>query len=215
MITVILKKNQIFLELRKLLSREGVDLIKKKDWKDFRESKIRKGVLVVEIESEKNAKKVSLEAKNNLRNMEIICLLNKDYNVIESNYNLRIIYQPIVFNEFLKTILNSIKSLDSDKINSLLIKNLIYFPGDSKLFNKENSRTVKLTDLENKFLKFVIHKRDGVVKSEILKNVWMHNTYLETHTLESLIYRLRRKIETDPNNPRILVKIKKKYFLIR
>ena len=78
MITVILKKNQIFLELRKLLSREGVDLIKKKDWKDFRESKIRKGVLVVEIESEKNAKKVSLEAKNNLRNMEIICLLNKD-----------------------------------------------------------------------------------------------------------------------------------------
>ena len=182
---------------------------------DFRESKIRKGVLVVEIESEKNAKKVSLEAKNNLRNMEIICLLNKDYNVIESNYNLRIIYQPIVFNEFLKTILNSIKSLDSDKINSLLIKNLIYFPGDSKLFNKENSRTVKLTDLENKFLKFVIHKRDGVVKSEILKNVWMHNTYLETHTLESLIYRLRRKIETDPNNPRILVKIKKKYFLIR
>ena len=172
-------------------------------------------MLVVEIESEKNAKKVSLEAKNNLRNMEIICLLNKDYNVIESNYNLRIIYQPIVFNEFLKTILNSIKSLDSDKINSLLIKNLIYFPGDSKLFNKENSSTVKLTDLENKFLKFVIHKRDGVVKSEILKNVWMHNTYLETHTLESLIYRLRRKIETDPNNPRILVKIKKKYFLIR
>ena len=147
--------------------------------------------------------------------MEIICLLNKDYNEIESNYNLKIIYQPIVFNEFLKIILSSIKSLDSDKINSILIKDFIYFPGDSKLLNRESSRTVKLTDLENKFIKFVVNKKDGVAKSEILKNVWMHTTDLETHTLESLIYRLRRKIEKDPNNPHILVKTKKKYFLIR
>ena len=35
----------------------------------------------------------------------------------------------------------------------------------------------------------------GATKSEILKEVWNHNNKLNTHTLESLIYRLRKKIE--------------------
>ena len=36
---------------------------------------------------------------------------------------------------------------------------------------------------------------------------------LETHTMESLIYRLRKKIEDDPNQPRTLIQINKKYYL--
>ena len=51
------------------------------------------------------------------------------------------------------------------------------------------------------------------LKQNELENVWKHKTELNTHTLESLIYRLRRKIEDDPNNPKILTQIEKKYFL--
>ena len=55
--------------------------------------------------------------------------------------------------------------------------------------------------------------KNGATKSDLLVNVWKYKTDLNTHTLESLIYRLRKKIEKDPNNPQILVQIDKKYFL--
>ena len=101
----------------------------------------------------------------------------------------------------------------SNKKNSFQIMNLTYFPSASELFNNNSSITIRLTDLENKLVKFLIKKKNGALKSEILKNVWMHKKELETHTLESLIYRLRKKIEEDPNNPRILIQKKRKYIL--
>ena len=47
----------------------------------------------------------------------------------------------------------------------------------------------------------------------ILLNVWQHNRDLETHTLESLIYRLRKKIEKNPNKPKILINDENKYLV--
>ena len=55
----------------------------------------------------------------------------------------------------------------------------------------------------------------GSTKQELLSKVWGHNKVLDTHTLESLIYRLRKKIEINPNQPKILILKEKKYFLIK
>ena len=122
--------------------------------------------------------------------------------------------QPIMFNE----LLNYIKTLEAT-FNKQKFKikfgNRLYDHLNSKLINDTNGNFIKLTDLENKLIYFILNKNKGCTKNEILKNVWEHTAKLETHTMESLIYRLRKKIEDDPNQPRRQVQIDKKYYLRR
>lgn len=64
---------------------------------------------------------------------------------------------------------------------------------------------VKLTEKEVAILKY-LHVQDGdVAKDELLRAVWEYAEDVETHTLETHIYRLRQKIEDDPANPRTVV----------
>ena len=62
-------------------------------------------------------------------------------------------------------------------------------------------------------LKFLSENIKGSTKQELLSKVWGHNKLLDTHTLESLIYRLRKKIEINPNEPKLLILKEKRYFL--
>ena len=81
------------------------------------------------------------------------------------------------------------------------------------LFDKKKRKKVSFTELENKFINFLLKEKNGSSKVEILSNVWGHNAELQTHTLESLIDRLRRKIEKNPNKPKFILQVKKKYFI--
>jgi len=79
----------------------------------------------------------------------------------------------------------------------------------------ELKKKIRLTELESRLLKFLSANIKGSTKQELLSKVWGHNTILDTHTLESLIYRLRKKIEKNPNQPKLLILKEKKYFLIK
>ena len=47
---------------------------------------------------------------------------------------------------------------------------------------------------------------DQVIGRDVLLNeVWGYNSGLDTHTLETHVYRLRQKIERDPSNAELLV----------
>jgi DNA-binding response OmpR family regulator len=45
----------------------------------------------------------------------------------------------------------------------------------------------------------------AVSRDELLKEVWGYNAAVTTHTLETHIYRLRQKIETDAQVPKLLL----------
>ncbi len=67
------------------------------------------------------------------------------------------------------------------------------------------ARKVRLTEKETDILKF-LHAAGATVAREILLHeVWGYNPAVTTHTLETHIYRLRRKIEENPGEARILV----------
>ena len=68
-----------------------------------------------------------------------------------------------------------------------------------------DGRKVRLTEKETNILKF-LHASAGTVPREILLHeVWGYGPAVATHTLETHIYRLRKKIEQDPANAQILL----------
>ena len=130
------------------------------------------------------------------------------------NFNFKTLNHPLMFNDLLRYIKTLEKTFSEEKLN-VRVGNKLYDRHNSKLINDTNGDFIKLTDLENKLINFILNKNDGCTKNEILKNVWEHSAKLETHTMESLIYRLRKKIEDNPNQPRTLIQVNKKYYLNR
>ena len=211
-IIAIFKRNLLFLELKKLLKKEGFEINFTKNIKSLSNSNLQNSILIVEIVSENELNNIFSLFKKKIISSYFIFILNKNMKFSANNFNFKTFIQPIMFNELIRYIKTLETTFDKQKLN-IRFGNKLYDHLNSKLINDTNGDFIKLTDLENKLIYFILNKNDGCTKSEILKNVWEHNVNLETHTMESLIYRLRKKIEHDPNQPRTLVQIDKKYYL--
>jgi DNA-binding response OmpR family regulator len=65
---------------------------------------------------------------------------------------------------------------------------------------------VRLTDKEAHILKYLYRAGSKPVsREELLAEVWGYNAHVTTHTLETHVYRLRQKIEPDPNKMRLIL----------
>ena len=79
-------------------------------------------------------------------------------------------------------------------------------PSAKMLLDEEKNKKVRLTDKEAAILKYLYRTGDKVISRDVLLDeVWGYNAGVTTHTLETHVYRLRQKIESDPSNARILV----------
>ena len=211
-IIAIFKKKSLFSELKKLFKKEGFEISLKKNINSLHNLNPQNSILIFEIVSENELKNILSLFKKKSTTSCCIFILKKNVKFSEKNYNFRAFFQPIMFNELLTCIKTLEKTLNKQKLN-IRFGNKLYDHLNSKLINNANGDFIRLTYLENKLIYFILNKNDGCTKTEILKNVWKHTVKLETHTMESLIYRLRKKIEQDPNQPRTLVQIEKKYYL--
>lgn len=72
--------------------------------------------------------------------------------------------------------------------------------------NKGKSADIKLTEKEAQVL-VLLHNAKGkaVGREELLRAVWGYGGDIDTHTLETHIYRLRQKIEADAAQPELLL----------
>ena len=77
--------------------------------------------------------------------------------------------------------------------------------GAKLMTERDGDRKVRLTDKEAAILAF-LYRAGGVIGREaLLGEVWGYQAGVTTHTLETHVYRLRRKIERDPAHAEILV----------
>ncbi len=78
-------------------------------------------------------------------------------------------------------------------------------PGQRILTERASGRATALTEKEAAILACLRAARKTVARGALLTRVWGYRGGVTTHTLETHIHRLRRKIEPDPRRPTLLV----------
>ena len=87
-------------------------------------------------------------------------------------------------------------SYETYQKNIKITHDLIFRPETKILLNKKNNKIINLTEKESKLLNFILENRENVLKKdEILINVWGITNIINTHTLETHIYSLKKKLD--------------------
>jgi DNA-binding response OmpR family regulator len=85
-----------------------------------------------------------------------------------------------------------------------------------RLVERAAARTIRLTEKEAAMLDLLWQAAGSVVpRGALLARVWGYRAGTSTHTLETHVYRLRRKIERDPARAELLVTELGGYRLVR
>lgn len=209
---IIIKKNLFFEKLLPLLKIEGFNYKLISNFYEISKEPSNKKILFFYIDSEKSILDFKRFFKDNFEDINFFIFKRREFETKIKQTNVTIFLLPLVFNDLI-LVLKRVINFENEKNNIKKIGDYFFNPKTFQLSKEDYNQTIDLTELENKLLSFLLKKKNGASKSEILSSVWQHNRDLKTHTLESLIYRLRKKIEKDPNKPKILINDERKYFV--
>ena len=157
---------------------------------------IKVNILILNLnELNKNLKNIIENYKLNKRIINIVgyynknnsCLRIKEKNVILIEKPFKIIY---LVNELEKL-------LDSkffNKSNILLMNHLKFLPYEKVLVNLKTQKKEHLTEKENKLLFYLYNNKNiEITKNDLLNAIWGVSESINTHTLETHMYRLKQK----------------------
>lgn len=72
----------------------------------------------------------------------------------------------------------------------------------------EGKKEVQLSHKEFEILAYLFkHRNSTVSRDDLLTNIWGYDESPTTRTVDNFILRLRQKIETDPENPKIIITV--------
>ena len=83
---------------------------------------------------------------------------------------------------------------------------------NSKFFSK-NDLNLKLTEKEIEIILYLNKTKTKNNVSNLQKNIWGYSSDMETHTVETHIYRLRKKISYKFNDESFIISHKNGYFI--
>ena len=165
--------------------------------------------------------------------------LNKEDFFKDLNKNKNLFQSTIVLNS-VENLKSDIKNLDNrnvlvfedlpvqlnriiDKINIQLIKQKYNFQSKIVIKNYNlnfNSRTIsknninlKLTEKEIDIILFLQKQKTPKTIDVLQKEIWHYSSNLETHTVETHVYRLRKKIKEQFNDQNFIVSYKDGYSI--
>jgi DNA-binding response OmpR family regulator len=73
-------------------------------------------------------------------------------------------------------------------------------PLDRRVVRESDSEPIRLTEKETALLVFLAQNKTPAARQDILANVWGYDERIDTHTLETHIYQLRRKLDREGEN---------------
>ena len=126
----------------------------------------------------------------------------------------------IIFNDFPISILKLLEKINTQflKINFNNKSDIIIGSYKFNLNSREMSQSdlkLKLTEKEINSIIYLFNSKDIVKIDELQSKVWGYQPELETHTVETHIYRLRKKISEKFNDENFILTNKSGYEIVK
>lgn len=122
-----------------------------------------------------------------------------------------VIKLPTTIKEINEVVENIVAKKQFNKNSSIKIKDYLLNKNEKKLI-KENNFII-LTEKEIQLLELFLNNTKPISKNNILSLVWNYSTEADTHTVETHIYRLRKKINDKFSDEKFILNNKKGYSL--
>ena len=135
-------------------------------------------------------------------------LLNN--NIVDKNF-LGFNDLPLSLKKLLELINIKLIKLKFIQQSKIIIKGYV-LNSNSKFFSKDNLK-LKLTEKEIEIILYLIDKKIKHDVADLQKNIWGYSSNMETHTVETHIYRLRKKISDLFKDEKFILSHKNGYFI--
>jgi DNA-binding response OmpR family regulator len=155
--------------------------------------------------------KDGLVKKELLQQSNKIKILASNSNDIISGIFTDTLFLPTQIKDLNKIIEDSVIKKSFSKNSSIKIKDYILDKNEKKLIKDQNY--ILLTEKEIQLLELFLGKTQSISKNKILEKVWKYSTEADTHTVETHIYRLRKKIKSKFSDDSFILNDKNGYLL--
>jgi len=148
--------------------------------------------------------------QDNLDNKSILKILASKNKSKASNYD-GFLNLPTSLNEINSIVEQTISKKIFSKNSSILIKDYLLNKNEKKLIKDKNF--IILTEKEIQLLDLFLAQNKPISKNKILSLVWNYSSEADTHTVETHIYRLRKKINDKFSDLKFILNNKEGYYL--
>ena len=148
--------------------------------------------------------------QDNLNNKSILKILASKNKSKASNYD-GFLNLPTSLNEINSIVEQTISKKIFSKNSSIIIKDYLLNKNEKKLIKDKNF--IILTEKEIQLLDLFLAQNKPISKNKILSLVWNYSSEADTHTVETHIYRLRKKINDKFSDLKFILNNKKGYYL--
>ena len=135
-------------------------------------------------------------------------LIKNKLRLLDFHISLILPIELLSFKEILNILLTKYNFFKKSKI---IIKGY-EIDSNQRLIMKKNIKA-KLTEKELELI-LALNKNNGLNKSFLLKNIWNHNSDLESHAFETHLHRLRKKINNIFKDDSFIIEKNSKYYLL-
>ena len=162
-----------------------------------------------DFENEKDL--LNEQKKRGDRNFIILTTENFDNNLIDKKQIIKIENYPFNLFSFVEKINSNLLMQQYDFQSNINIKEYT-LNINSRVVSSKNNK-LKLTEREIEILLFLKKQKDPININVLQKEVWGYAEDSETHTVETHVYRLRKKIKKAFNDQNFIQSDKKGYFI--
>ena len=166
---------------------------------------------IIKIENEEDFKK-----KFDLNRLDYLVISKTDHKLLlNDNINAKnfsdFIDLPLSFKKLIELINIKLIKLKFTQQSNITIKDY-ELNLNSKFFSKDNLK-LRLTEKEIEIILYLNDKKIKHNVEDLQKNIWAYAANMETHTVETHIYRLRKKISDLFKDEKFILSHKNGYFI--